>query len=451
MTENESTGARPGARIAVIGGGLSGLVAADRLAGAGFSTVVFERYPEAGGLVGTFKAGGEPLECFYHHLFTSDTDYVSFAEEFGLERDLEWLPSKMGFYSRGKLWDFGTPQSLLKFHPLGIPGRLQFVLSTLKLRHQSSWKPLEGRTAASWFRENGYRRALEEVWGPLLFQKYGARWEDVGLVWLWGKIALRTRSRDKTGLGERLGYLKGSFGRGIQAVLARFQSRGGEFRPARPVRVVSAEGGRFAVEYKGGREFFDIVLSTIAIPELLKIAPDIPLESVHLWRRVAYAHALCPVLLLDRSLSKYYWTNVGDTSMPFGGVIEHTNFIPRERYGGHHVVYLSNYVLPDDPRWRMRDSELWNLYLQALAKFSPEFSKARIIEQQIFRAEYAQPIIGANYSEILPAIRTGLPGLYSASMAQIYPEDRGQNYAIRMGREAAETILDDLKSSPSTV
>ncbi len=210
----------PSPRIAVIGGGLAGLVAADRLLGAGMRVTVFEKYPEAGGLVGVVEVGGTPLERFYHHLFTSDVDYVSFAEEFGLGGDLQWLKSRMGFFSGGKLWDFGTPASLLSFSPLGIAGRLQFVLSTLKLRQSADWQSLEGDTAIGWMRRNGYGRALDAVWGPLLVQKYGRRAEDVGLVWLWGKIALRTRSRDKTGLGERLGYLKGSFGRGVEAVLA---------------------------------------------------------------------------------------------------------------------------------------------------------------------------------------------------------------------------------------
>lgn len=439
-------------RIAIIGGGLTGLVAADRLAASGLRPVVFERYPEAGGLVGTFDVAGEPLECFYHHLFTSDRDYVSLAEELGLGDAMEWLPSKMGFYSHGRLWDFGTPFSLLKFGPLGLKGRLQFVLSTLKLRHNPRWQPLEGETAAGWFRKNGYEKALAEVWGPLLQQKYGRHWEEIGLVWLWGKIALRTRSRDETGLGERLGYMKGSFGRAITALVARLKERGGDFRPTRPVKVVRQAAGGFEIEYRGGTESFDIVLSTVAIPELLTLMPGIPEELRHRWGKVRYTHALCPVLVLDRSLSEYYWTNVGDPAMPFGGVIEHTNYIPRERYGGHHVIYLSNYVLPDDPKWRMRDEDLWKIYLPALEKMMPALKEAQILEQHLFRAEYAQPIIPQRYSEALPAIRTGIGSFYSASMAQIYPEDRGQNYAVRMGRQAAEMILEDLGNTrhPST-
>ena len=200
--------------------------------------------------MGVVEVGGTPLERYYHHLFTSDVDYVSFAEEFGLGGDLLWLKSRMGFFSGGRLWDFGTPASLLSFSPLGLLGRLQFVLSTLKLRQSKDWQSLEGETAMGWMRRSGYGRALDAVWGPLLVQKYGRRAEDVGLVWLWGKIALRTRSRDKTGLGERLGYLKGSFGRGIAAVLARVKARGGDVRTSRPVKIVRKAAGGFDVDVR---------------------------------------------------------------------------------------------------------------------------------------------------------------------------------------------------------
>ena len=316
--------------------------------------------------------GARPLERFYHHLFTSDVDYVSLAEELGLGGEIEWLPSKMGFYSGGRLYPFGTPASLLGFSPLGVKGRLELVLSTLRLRHMRDWRALEGETAIGWLKKNGYGRVLDVVWGPLLTQKYGRRAEEVGLVWLWGKIALRTRSRDKTGLGERLGYMRGSFGRVVEALLSRIASRGGELRPARPVKLASRSDGRWLVEFRGGSETFDLVLSTVAIPELLRIAPDLPADTRELWCAISYTHALCPVLVVDRPLTPFYWTNVGDVTMPFGGFIEHTNYIPSSRYGGNHVIYLSDYVLPDDPKWTMPDRDLWEIYLPAATRLAPE-------------------------------------------------------------------------------
>ncbi len=241
-------------------------------------------------------------------------------------------------------------------------------------------------------------------------------------MWLWGKIALRTRSRDKTGLGERLGYLKGSFGRGVEAVLQRVKERGGDVRTSRPVRIVKSAAGGFDVTFAGGTEAFDLVLSTVAIPELLRLAPDLPEETRKAWSAISYCHALCPILELDRSLSPYYWLNVGDDAMPFGGVIEHTNFLPKEDYGGRHVVYISNYVLPDDPKWRKRDGELWAEYLPALKSDQPglrreldphEADRARRIRAAHRRAELLEAPPAASDARPGPLVRVhgaDLPG-----------------------------------------
>jgi protoporphyrinogen oxidase len=162
-------------------------------------------------------------------------------------------------------------------------------------------------------------------------------------------------------------------------------------------------------------------------------------------RRIVYCHALCPVLELDRALSPFYWLNIADREMPFGGVIEQTNFLPADTYGGRRVVYLSDYVLPEDPKWRMKDEELWALYLPALSRVSPRFDPSWILAKRINRGEYAQPVVGAHYSRLVPSFRCETPGLYVASMAQIYPEDRGQNYAVKLARTAALRIQEDLR------
>ena len=430
--------------IAVVGAGLTGLVAAWRLAAAGEHVTVFERYPRPGGLVATFDAGGERLECFYHHVFTTDADYLALAGELGLAAEIEWLPSRMGIFSGGRLWDFGTPASLLRFAPLPWVDKARFALSSLYLSRAGSLAAMERVSARDWLRRHAGRAAYDTVWGPLLAQKFAERAGDVAMAWLWYTLRLRGRSRSRGGLGERLGYMRGSFGRVVEALLERIAAGGGELRPARPVKLATRADGRWTVDFRGGSETFDLVLSTVAIPELLRIVPDLPDETRARWSAVSYTHALCPVLVLDRPLTPFYWTNVGDTGMPFGGFIEHTNYVPASRYGGNRVVYLSDYVLPDDPKWTMPDRGLWDLYLPAVSRLAPALGDAKVLERRIFRAEYAQPIVGTHYSRVLPPIRTGLPGLYSAAMAQVYPEDRGQNYAVRIAREAVAALLEDL-------
>jgi protoporphyrinogen oxidase len=163
-------------------------------------------------------------------------------------------------------------------------------------------------------------------------------------------------------------------------------------------------------------------------------------------RRIKYLANVCLVLDLDRSLSKIYWLNVNDPTFPFVGVVEHTNFEPPETYGGHHIAYLSKYLTVDDPLYTMSDEEVLAFAIPHVQRMFPGFEPAWIRDCHVWRARYAQPIVERHYSQLIPAQQTPLPGLHLCSMAQVYPEDRGTNYAVREGRKAALTLLESLTS-----
>jgi protoporphyrinogen oxidase len=426
---------------AIIGAGITGLTAAYRLAKAGWRATVFERYPDAGGLVATFEVGGERLECFYHHLFTSDTDYVELATELGLGDEIEWLPSRMGIYAAGRLWDFGTPASLLRFAPLPWLDKIRFALSTLYLRHRDNLAEFEGVTARDWVVRHAGRRCWEVVWSPLMRQKFADRAERVSMAWLWRKLFLRGRSRTRSGLGESLGYMRGSFGRLVDVLRERLTGLGVELRLACPVRRLRPIEGGVETGVRGGVERFDVALFTASPQELRAVTRDVAGDGPDADVGPEATGALCVALELDRQVSPYYWLNVADAACPFGGVIEHTNYVPAERYGGRHVAYLSKYVLPDHPLWRARDDEVWETYRPWLGRVLPGFDESAILARHTFRAAYAQPIVPRFYSRLVPPFDTSLPRVHHACMAQIYPEDRGQNYAVRSGRAAAEKLL----------
>ncbi len=428
--------------VAIVGAGLTGLVAAHRLASAGWKVTVYERYPEAGGLVACFDAGGERLECFYHHLFTTDTDYVALAAELGLESAIRWLPSRMGIYSRGRLWDFGTPASLLKFKPLPWVDKFRFGWSTLRLNRTSEFGPFEKVTAREWIIAHAGRRTFDTVWGPLLHQKFAERADEVAMVWLWGKVFLRGRSRSSSGMGERLGYMDGSFGRLVEALVGRLRETGVRLEFANPVRRIARVDGGLEVQARTGTDRFDRALFTAAPAELARVAGNqLPRAYSERLAALPATAALCVVLEMERSLTPYYWLNVADPEFPFGGLIEHTNYIPRERYGGRHLLYISKYLFPDHPLWSARDEDVWAAYRPFLRRVNPEFDDAWVIARHHFKAAYAQPLIPRDYPAVMPMFDTPLPGLHHACMAQIYPEDRGQNYAVRSGNRAAEALL----------
>jgi len=432
--------------VAVVGAGLAGLTAALRLALGGLRVRVFERYPRPGGLARVLDIGGEAIEAFYHHLFTTDTAYVALAEELGLADEIEWLPSRMGIWADGRLWDFGTPQSLLLFRPLGIIDKVRFAASTLVIQRISDASRFENVTASEWIRRHQGERVWRTIWGPLLYQKFADDAENVAMVWLWKKLSLRGRSRSSSGLGERLGYMRGSFARLVAALEDRLEHHGVELHLSEAVQQVDSSGPGFVVQTRGHSYEAQRVLVAAAVTDHLEIAGHLlKKEERTALEGLKATGAICTLLELDQSLTPYYWLNIADPAMPFGGLIEHTNYIPAERYGGRIILYISNYLYVDHPLYRASKRDVIAAYIPALKKVNPSFDESWILDSHHFRADSAQPVVTTGYREKIPAFRTSMPGLYLCSMAQIYPEDRGQNYAIDYGERIARIVLDDVQ------
>jgi len=431
--------------VAVVGAGLAGLTAAHRLTQNGLKVRVFERYPRPGGLARVLEIGGEPLEAFYHHLFTSDTAYLSLAEELGVADLIEWLPSRMGIWTEGRLWDFGTPLSLLKFKPLSLIDKLRFASSTLLLQRSKDSTRFEDTTAANWIRKHQGERVWRSVWGPLLYQKFAEDAERVSMVWLWGKLCLRGTSRSASGMGECLGYMRGSFAKLVEALERRIEESGGELFLSDPVRRVDRSDEGFIIETRKGTHRASRVVIAAPMPDYLEIAGHLlPPADFSKLEELRATGAICTVLELEHSLTPYYWLNIADSEMPFGGLIEHTNYIPRERYGGRHILYISNYLFPDHPLYSASKKVVLAEYLPRLKTINPSFEPSWIRATHHFRAEYAQPVVTVGYRDQIPAMKTPVAGLYLCSMAQIFPEDRGQNYAIAYGDKVARSVLEDL-------
>lgn len=435
-------------KIAVIGGGVAGLSAAYRLLQQGHEVDIFEASPEVGGLVGTFDAGGERLERFYHHIFTTDTTIVDLIEELGLGERLQWYDSKVGFYHRGKVYDFVTPWDLLRFRPLPIWDRLRLGLAGLYLRRQDDWQRYESITAWEWIARYVGRKPLDVVWGPLLRGKFADQAEDVSMAWLWSKIHLRFASR-QSGVSQRekLGYLDGSFAAYVEELVRRVRAMGARIETSAPVTRIVATEGRATSVVVGDEDAprpADAIVAAVPSTHFLRMAPPLTEDYERRVRAARWQSALCYVLALREPLSRIYWLNISDAEIPFIAVVEHTNLIDRERYGGRHLVYISNYLVPDHEYLSMTPEQLDELYLPHLAKINPRFTRDWITDRWVFRAPNAQPVIRCNYGDDMPDHRTPVHGLYLANMQQIYPEDRGQNYSIRMGERVAAMIADDM-------
>jgi protoporphyrinogen oxidase len=265
------------------------------------------------------------------------------------------------------------------------------------------------------------------------------------MAWLWSKIHLRFASREGGAQKEKLGYMMGSFGVYIRELARRIREMGAEVETACPVRRICVENGRATgIELNDGRNVAaDAVIACLPSERFLPMAPDLGAEYERRVKAARWQWALCYVLALKEPLSPIYWLNISDPGVPFIAVIEHTNFIEKERYGGLNLVYLSNYLTPNHPWFSLSDEELDDLYLPHLSKFNQRFNRDWVLDRWVFKGPNAQPVIRRHYRDDLPDHRTPVPGLYLANMQQIYPEDRGQNYSILMGEQVAAMAIAD--------
>ncbi len=437
-------------RVGIVGAGVAGLAAAKVLREAGHEVTIFEGKPEVGGQVVTFPVGGEPLECFYHHIFTNDTTVIRYIEELGLGPHLKWIEPKNGHFVKGRIWPFVTPLDLLKFSAIPITSRVRLGLAAVWLRRQKEGvRKYEGITARKWMERAVGRKAFAAFWGPLLKGKFADQADSVGMVWLWNKIYLRFASRRGAGAKESLGYLEGSFKAYYQALADQLETNGVSIRLNMPVEAVEiAEGRVHGIRAGGEVHEFDQVLLTVPNIIARKIANPLPEKYVEVLDRVQYQWATCLVLSLDRPLSDFYWLSIGD-DLPFVACVEHTNFMPPQRYGNNRVVYLSNYVRPDHPVLAMDAEQVLESYIPGIRAINPAFDRSWVRERWLFKDPGGQPIITTNYSASIPEMRTGVEGLYLSNTTQVYPEDRGQNYSLILG-ERAGRLMDADSRSPVT-
>ena len=427
--------------VVIIGAGFTGLSAALELLDRGFQVTVFEKDKEAGGLAGSFWVGGQRLEKFYHHWFLSDTHISDLVEKVGNKDQIIPRETRTGMYYAHKLFRLSTPKDVLKFKPLSLCNRLRLGYVALAARRVKHWKLLESKTAKEWLLENCGKQVYRVVWEPLLIGKFGEFAEEVSAVWFWNKLKLRGGSRSDGGK-EVLAYYKGGFAALADQTVNAIRRKGGVVEFQRAATGLRVENGRAAgIETENGFVAADSVLMTIPLPIVADLLePHLPEDYVAGLRKIRYLSNICVVLELTHSLSSIYWMNVNDPSFPFVAVIEHTNFEPASSYEGRHIVYLSKYLPPSATLYRASDEEVTEIALKALESMFPDFDRNWVSGSRLWRADYSQPIIERHYSELIPEVKAPIGNVFISTMAQVYPEDRGTNYAVRNGLAAAELI-----------
>jgi protoporphyrinogen oxidase len=421
-------------KVLIVGGGATGLSAAYELQKSGAEVVIVERSGALGGLAGSMSVQGTNLELFYHHLFTTDKAAINLINELGIGDKLKFYPSNNGIFYDGKLYPFSSPVDMLRFPPVDLIGRIRFGLTSAYLKFTSNWKNLESQLALEWMRKWAGRRVTEVIWEPLIIGKFGDRAKDIAMSWLWARIHNRS---------FKLGYMDGSFQQVYEVLAENIKGKGGEILLSEEVTELKSDNGTVTAKLGGGRVIeADAAIVTVPEPVFAKMTGlQFDPKSSH-----EHIGATCFVLELDQHLIPYYWLNINDMSFPFLAVVEHTNMVGTEAYGGKHIVYVGNYVPHDDWRFTTDPDELLDKYIPYIQKINPQFDKSWIKQYHFSKAPFTQPIVTREYGSQIPPNKTALPGVWLATMAQIYPEDRGQNYAFAMAKKVVDEILAEQQS-----
>lgn len=428
--------------VVIVGGGFTGLTAAYVLAKEGKRVQVIEGDSTPGGLAGVFEFDdGVSVEKFYHHWFNNDVFVPELVKELGLEGDVILLPTRTGMYFNGRMWKLSTPLDLLRFKALSFIDRIRLGLLVFQVRKIKDWKSIEHLSIREWLEGMCGKSVYKVVWEPLIDSKFSVYAEAVNAVWMWKKLVLRGSTRNDKG-GEELAYFKGGFGRLAEALVSAIRTHGGEVVLNTRVQGLVVDGKRIsAVTTDKGDIAGTKFLFTPSFPLIADIFQNHADEQ---WlaklRRVKYLGNMCLVLRLKHSLSDTYWLNVNDPGFPFVGVIEHTNFDTPDNYKGTHIAYLSRYLATEDPVWEYNDEQYLNFALEHLKRMFPNFERNWVVDYKVWRSEYAQPVTERNYSDYVPGASTPYDNALISTMAQIYPEDRGTNYAIREGRAVAARL-----------
>jgi len=426
--------------IGVLGGGAAGLTAAMRLARKGAQVTLIEKEDVLGGLAAGFKVGdsGVYLEKFYHHLFRSDKEIQALIEELGLEDKLEWYGTTADRWMtatlyNGKKWRF-SPKDILLNYPLSIPSRVRMPAALALLKFVGDYRRFRKHTANEWLRKWLGKEAYEVQFKPVLISKFGEHYKDISMSWFWSRV--HDRSFD-------LGYMRGGFQQLYDRLGEEVQKAGGDIRLGTTVtRITPLEGGKTRVLTDKSETFdFDGMVTTLPTKIFLRLAEGLPdaYRQKYDWGTALGAHVV--ILALDRTLMKpVYWLNMNDPGYPFLVAVEHTSMIPPEEYGGRHLIYLGNYLPMDHRYFRQSDDETVGEFLPHLKKINPAFDESWITERWVFKAPFAQPVVTREYEAHIPPLKTPLNNVYMGNMFQVFPQDRGQNYSIKLANRLSEMV-----------
>lgn len=424
-------------RIAVLGAGPMGLAVAYQLARDGHEPVLFEADDRVGGMTATFDFDGLDIERYYHFHCISDHAFLKMLEELNLGSKMQWVETKMGYWYQNRLQPWGNPLALLRFKGLGLVAKFRYGLHAFLSTKRDDWKPLDHVEATGWIRRWVGEEAYEVLWRRLFDYKFYDYSSNLSAAWIWSRIRRIGRSRYSL-FREKLGYLEGGSATLLQGMRDDITAHGGEIRLSTPVsRVVMAEGKVRGVETAAGFEAFDKVISTVPLPFVPRIMPDLPAEVLQKFQQIKNIAVVCVIAKLKKPVTENFWLNTNDEEMDIPGLVEYSNLRPLDQ----HIVYVPFYMPGEHAKYAEPDEVFLSKVKRYLKKINPALQDDDFIAMRASRYRHAQPICDPGYLEQLPPAALPVQGLWVADTSYYYPEDRGISESIGYGRALAQKAV----------
>lgn len=424
-------------KVAVLGAGPMGLAVAYELVKNGYQPVVFEADDRVGGMTAAFDFSGLSIERYYHFHCISDSGFLKVLDELSLRDKMNWVPTKMGYWYNNELQSWGNPVALLKFRGLGMVAKFRYGLHAFLCTKRSDWRPLDGVDAITWIKKWVGAEAYEVLWRRLFDYKFYDYKDDLSAAWIWSRIRRIGKSRYNL-FKEKLGYLEGGSETLLKSMAQYITEHGGIIKLNAKVEKVQLSGGKVVAIESGGEVYsFDRVVSTVPLPFINKIIPDLPSPEREKFASLKNIAVVCIIVKLKKQLTENFWLNTNDPEMDIPGLVEYSNLRPLD----DHIVYVPFYMPGDHPKYLETDEQFIAKVKRYLIKINPLLNEDDFIDVKASRYRYAQPICQPHYLRGIPEARLPVGGLWVADTSYYYPEDRGISESIDFGRKLALDVI----------
>jgi protoporphyrinogen oxidase len=419
-----------------------GMSIAHRLAQRGEAVELFEAAPNFGGLASAWQLGDIIWDRHYHVTLLSDSAIRQLLTELNLEADIDWVQTKTGFYTEGKLFSMSNSVEFLRFPPLNILDKFRLAATIFYASRIKDWKRLEQITVSDWLNRWSGRSTFEKIWLPLLRAKLGENYRTTSAAFIWATIARMYAAR-RTGLKkEMFGYVPGGYARVLERFGSLLSDEGITLNTCARVEKISLDSTGRLVVSNGDSGFgeFENVVVTAPAPAAAALCANLTAEERAELEAVQYQGIVCASLLLRKPLAEFYVTNITDAALPFTAVIEMSAMVDRKHFGGNALVYLPKYVDPGDPIFLETDESIKGRFVAALEKMYPEFQSSDVLEFKISRVRNVFPLPTLNYSQRLPPITTSVPGLHIVNSSHIVNGTLNVNETVQLANRFVSSV-----------